>query len=75
MRKYIIYILLFSLSLSSDGKEYNVIKNINHEVIKDYKVTFKNFSWRGKMKARFVRYQAERGKFGGFIFTDEILIK
>ena len=54
---------------------YHVIKNINHEVFKDDKVTFKNFSWRGKMKARFVRYQAERGKFGGFIFTDEILIK
>nr|WP_235782275.1 family 20 glycosylhydrolase [Phocaeicola paurosaccharolyticus] len=63
------------ISVSNDGKEYRVIKDIANEVVKDDKVTFKNFSWRGKMKARFVRYQAERGKFGGFIFTDEILIK
>ena len=63
------------ISVSNDGKEYRVIKDIANEVVKDDKVTFKNFSWRGKMKARFVRYQAERGRFGGFIFTDEILIK
>ncbi len=63
------------ISVSNDGKEYRVIKDIANEVVKDDKVTFKNFFWRGKIKARFVRYQAERGKFGGFIFTDEILIK
>ncbi len=63
------------ISLSSDGKEYKLVKEINHDVVKDDKVTFKNFFWEGKERARYVRYQAQRGKFGGFIFTDEVVIK
>ena len=43
--------------------------------MKDDKVTFTNFGWEGNAKGRYVRYQATSGKFGGFLFTDEVVIK
>ena len=39
------------------------------------KVTFINFGWEGNAKARYIRYQASSGEFGGFLFTDEIVVK
>ena len=37
---------------------------------------FKNFGWQGTSKARYVRYQAlSNGTPGGWLFTDEIIIR
>jgi len=48
---------------------------MEHKVVKDDKVTFTNFGWEGNAKARYIRYQASSGEFGGFLFTDEIVVK
>ena len=64
------------ISVSNDGKEFTELAKIEHQVVKDDAVTFKNFGWEGEANARYVRYQAEIDRnFGGFLFVDEIVIK
>ena len=59
------------ISVSNDGKEFTQLAEIKHEV-----VTFKNFGWEGEASARYIRYQAlASDKFGGVLFTDEIVVK
>ena len=64
-----------TISVSNDGKDYKELTKIDHEVVKDDGVSFKKFGWEGEAKARYVRYQAAIGKFNGFLFTDEIIIR
>ncbi len=63
------------ISASADGEAFTELARIAHEVVKDDKVTFKNFAWEGEMSARYIRYRASHGPFGGFLFTDEIVVK
>ena len=64
------------ISVSNDGKEFTELAKIDHQVVKDDAVTFKNFGWEGEANARYERYQAEIDRnFGGFLFVDEIVIK
>lgn len=64
------------ISVSNDGKEFTQLAEIKHEVVRDDAVTFKNFGWEGKASARYIRYQAlASDKFGGVLFTDEIVVK
>lgn len=64
-----------TISISVDGKEFKQLKHIEHKVVKDDKVSFVNFGWTGEAKGRFVRYQATSGEFGGFLFTDEVVVR
>lgn len=64
------------ISVSNDGKEFTQLAEIKHEVVRDDAVTFKNFGWEGEASARYIRYQAlTSDKFGGVLFTDEIVVK
>ena len=63
------------ISVSDDNENFTELAKIDHEVVKDDEVTFKTFGWEGDAKGRYVRYQASYGSFGGFLFTDEIIIK
>lgn len=64
------------ISVSNDGKEFTQLAEIKHEVVRDDAVTFKNFGWEGEVSARYIRYQAlASDKFGGVLFTDEIVVK
>lgn len=64
------------ISVSSDGTDYHELLHLTHEVTKAKPIVFKNYGWQGIATARYVRYQAHAGKeFGGWIFTDEIVIK
>ncbi len=63
------------ISTSLDGEAFTELARIEHEVVKDDKVTFKNFAWEGEATARYIRYQANYGEFGGFLFVDEIVVK
>lgn len=67
---------LVVISVSNDGKEFTQLAEIKHEVVRDDAVTFKNFGWEGEASARYIRYQAlASDKFGGVLFTDEIVVK
>ncbi|MGL4851868.1 MAG: glycoside hydrolase family 20 protein [Phocaeicola sp.] len=64
------------ISISEDGENFTELANIEHTVIRDSAVTFKNFGWEGAAKGRYVRYQAFASEeFGGVQFIDEIVIK
>ncbi|MCH5216330.1 MAG: family 20 glycosylhydrolase [Muribaculaceae bacterium] len=61
------------ISVSDDGENFTELTTILTEPVRDNVLSFKNISWNGKAKARYVRYQAfNRWRF---VFTDEIVIK
>lgn len=64
-----------TISASADGKDYTELISIDHEVIRDDAVTFKTFGWEGLTEARYIRYEAQHGDFGGFLFLDEIVVQ
>jgi hexosaminidase len=64
------------ISVSNDGETFTELAHIQHKVVKDDAVSFKNFGWEGSAKARYIRYEAEADKtIGGILFTDEIVVK
>ena len=63
------------ISVSDDNEQYTELLNESYEVVRDSGITFKRVAWNGSAKARYIRYQARAGQFGGFIFTDEIVVK
>lgn len=63
------------ISASADGEHFTTLADLNNEVVKDDKVTFKTFKWDGNTQARYIRYQALPSSYGGVLFTDEIIIK
>lgn len=63
------------ISASSDGENFTELTRIDHEVIRDDKVTFKTFGWEGQTQARYIRYEARHSDIGGFLFLDEIVVQ
>ena len=64
------------ISVSSDGKKFTKLTEIDNKVVKDDGLSFKNFGWEGQTKGRYVHYQAiPSEEFGGVLFVDEIIVK
>ena len=63
------------VSVSADGEHYTELMTIDNEVVRDDEVTFKTIGWEGSAEARYVRYQARRSDFGGFLFIDEVVVR
>lgn len=64
------------ISVSDDGTTFTELKNQTYDVNKENAIKFTTISWEGSVKGRYIRYQAHAGKeFGGWIFTDEIVVK
>lgn len=64
------------ISVSDDGENFTELSRQTHQVVKSDVVVFKNYAWTGSTKGRYIRYQAHAGKeFGGWVFTDEIIVK
>lgn len=63
------------ISVSRDGETFEELRRIAHTVVRDSRVLFEPFGWEGETRARYVRYQARYGEFGGFVFTDEIVVE
>lgn len=65
-----------TISISDDGINFTELKHQTFEVTKEVPIKFTDISWEGNAQGRYVRYQAQAGKeFGGWIFTDEIIVK
>ena len=64
------------ISISDDGINFTELQKQHFEVSKESPIRFTDISWQGEAKGRYVRYQAQAGsEFGGWIFTDEIIVK
>lgn len=64
-----------TVSVSADNVEFTELGRVEHTVVRDEGLSFKNYGWSGKAKARYIRYRAKSGPQGGWLFTDEIVIK
>lgn len=65
-----------TISISDDGTNFKELKHQTFKVTKEVPIQFTDISWEGNAQGRYVRYQAKSGKeFGGWIFTDEIIVK
>ena len=64
------------ISISDDATHFTELRKQHFEVCKETPIRFTDISWQGEAKGRYVRYQAQAGsEFGGWIFTDEIIVK
>lgn len=64
------------ISISDYGINFTELQKQHFEVSKETPIRFTDISWQGEAKGRYVRYQAQAGsEFGGWIFTDEIIVK
>ena len=63
------------ISTSCDGKEFIEQARIEHTVVRDEGLSFKEYGWKGNAKARYINYRAKCGPQRGWLFTDEIIIR
>ena len=65
-----------TISISDDGTNFTELKQYTFEVNRKEAIKFISISWEGSAEGRYIRYQARAGEeFGGWIFTDEIVVK
>ena len=60
--------------LSADGENFEPVYQKTYEVSRNPDYFIRSEQWKGNKKARYVRACAKAGKYGGWIFTDEIII-
>ena len=65
------------ISISEDGNTFTEQARLHTDVpTTEDRLVFRTYEWDGKASARYVRYQAlSNGLEGGWLFTDEIVIK
>lgn len=64
------------IEVSEDGENFTTLMNKTFEVEKGSSILIKKYAWEGQASGRFVRFVARSSKdLGGWIFTDEIIIK
>jgi len=63
------------ISASSDSVVFSEMARISREVVRDEGLSFGTFEWSGGTECRYIRYQAHYSRFGGFLFTDEIVVR
>lgn len=65
------------ISISKDGENYEEIAVIDNDISPEIEtLQFKYFGWAGEAEARYVRYRAlSNGIAGGWLFTDEIMVR
>lgn len=65
------------ISVSKDGENYEEIAVVDNDISPEIEtLQFKYFGWAGETEARYVRYRAlSNGIAGGWLFTDEIVVR
>ena len=64
------------ISVSTDGINYTELKNEKYPFDLNQAIKYTNIAWNGDATARYIRYQAHATKeHGGWVFTDEIVVK
>ena len=65
----------YKISVSADGKNFTEVYDKTWEIDRDVQLGFRNLAWKGSKKARFIRVQGSTTEDGGWLFTDEIVVK
>ena len=62
--------------VSEDGITFTPLKQIDNDVPENKEeLIYRDFGWEGNAVARYIHYVAHPNNKGGFIFTDEIIVK
>lgn len=62
------------ISVSDDNIHYSTIFDGDYSVTKDKDYYIRPYSWTGITYGRYIRYQAKRSPFKGWLFIDEIIV-
>ena len=65
----------FTIETSEDGKNFKEVYSKSTPVDRDIQLGFRNFAWKGKASTRYIRVQGSTTEDGGWLFTDEIVVK
>ena len=72
----IFYPSLFRVSLSADGKNFREVYAFSEKSEKTVQPDVRAYRWKGRaQQARYVRVEAAPSDFGGWLFTDEIVVR
>jgi len=66
-----------TIAVSQDGVCYETLATVLPQIpLTVRKASFEDFGWKGSVKARYIHYTASKpDKAGGWLFTDEIVVK
>ena len=68
--------VIISVSTEENTPEaFTELAHIEHTVTRDEGLSFKNYGWTGKAKARYIQFRAKCGPQRGWLFTDEIVVR
>lgn len=62
------------IKASLDGTNFDDLYYRSYDVSRDCDYFIRNETWVGKISARYIKIKASSGKYGGWIFTDEVFI-
>ena len=65
----------FKVSVSDDGKNFTEVYTTTSEVNRDIQSGYRTLTWKGSRQTRYVRVQGKTTMSGGWLFTDEIVVK
>ena len=65
----------FKVSVSDDGKNFTEVYTTTSEVNRDIQSGFRTLEWKGAKQTRYIRVQGKTTMDGGWLFTDEIVVK
>lgn len=72
----IYYPSVYIVSVSRDGKSFQEIYRQQEPSAKTIQPDVRTYQWKGKsIAARYIRVQAFPSEFGGWVFTDEIVVE
>lgn len=72
---WVYYPTEYMVSLSQDGKTFTEVFTHSQPQRDPSRVGFRTLAWHGSRKARYVRVQGSCDKEGGWLFTDEIVVR
>lgn len=64
-----------TISVSRDNSTFSEVAHITHAIEPRKPFEIKEYGWQGETAARYIRYCATRGRYGGWLFTDEIIVE
>lgn len=72
----IFYPSAFIVSISTDGVKFREVHHFSEKSSKTIQPDIRTYAWKGRStRARFVRVQALPSDFGGWVFTDEVVVR
>ena len=64
-----------AVSVSADDADYQMLYEQNFEVDASKPYFIQPYGWKRSTQARYIRFKATSGQYGGWLFTDEVVVR